>query len=202
MSLVPYRRGGFRGMGATPDWAPVTYVASGTAVTNPCDPFDSACMDRWLGVQRQTFQEDFNADLAQLRENCNRDWALNDSRYASLGITRPPNNCAERSFGLTPPGYSSYASPTSTYTFAHDYPAYTPPAAPIPQAATIPAPAIVAAPRTTQAPASTSNPAPANYIEAGTDFLQYPRDVAGFQIPTWGLIAAGVGALFLFKGGR
>lgn len=167
-----------------------------------CDPLDTACVNAQLAAQAGAMDAKFQADLSAFRAACNRDWLANDAIYASLGVTRPPNNCGERTFGLTPPGgYTSNAGPTSTYTFAHDYPTFTPPVAVVPAAvvqavktATQPAIVTVASPSTA--------PPVQNYIAQGTSFLEDSHQIAGFNVSNLALIAAGIGALFLFKGGR
>jgi hypothetical protein len=72
----------------------------------------------------------------------------------------------------------------------------TPPAAP--SAPSTPTPAPVS-------PASTPAASPIDvggYVDAATSFFSGTYPIDGFNVPIWGLAAAGLAALFLLKGGR
>ena len=124
-----YRRAGFAGLGADPGvnsttiWTPSGgWVGSGgpaavfqapanipvPACASDTQPggaaFSQACIDQVLAAQQQRMAGNTAANYAVDRSNCETAWAENDARYKSLGIQGPPNDCAQRTYGLTLPG--------------------------------------------------------------------------------------------------
>lgn len=178
--------------------------------------FSDACIAQVLAAQQQNMQlrnqANYNVDL----QNC-------------LNTFPQPPDCYTRTFGLTPTGgYTSDASvqgkqgqvivDASGNVVSNPPPVYSATGtpnlfvAPIPHA-TIPAPA--PPPGGTPLPTSPAPPGPTTtadggtvtttsgggYVTAGTDFISSDVNLAGFNVPVWGLLAAGAAALF-FLGGR
>lgn len=176
--------------------------------------FSDACQTQLRQVQQQRMQlannANYNVDLA----NC-------------LNTFPQPPDCYTRTFGLTPTGgYTSDASvqgkqgqvivDASGNVVSNPPPVYSATGtpnifvAPIPHAI-IPAPA--PPPGGTPLPTSPAPPGPTTtadggsttsgggYVAPGTDFITSDVNLAGFNIPVWGLLAAGAATLF-FLGGR
>jgi hypothetical protein len=123
-----YRRAGFAGLGLTPGYTPAqqaladqfasqfgaappavyqapTYVTPPSCVDSQGNALgDPACVNQLLQVQAQNMAAANAANYAVLRANCENAWAENDARYKADGIVGPPNDCAQRTFGLTLPG--------------------------------------------------------------------------------------------------
>lgn len=186
--------------------------------------FSQACIAQVLANQQNNMQLLNNANYAVDISSCNANWAENDAAYANLGLTRPPNTCASRTFGLTPTGgYTSDASVQGpggqTILNAAGQPVTTPP----PVFSPTPNPYVVATPTPTPArPAGGAIPAPptslppgaslpsssgdggpsSSYVTPGTDFFSSAVAVDGFNVPIWGLLAGGAALLFLAGGRR
>ncbi len=137
--MVPYRRGGFRGLrdgssiNPTTMWTPstgflatpgdvstalappATYVAPNYVPTPACasgpSMFTSECIAQVLAAQQQNMAANNDANRAVFVADCNRDWAMNAENYQNLGLQVPPNDCAYRGYGQTIPGIS----PTGSY---------------------------------------------------------------------------------------
>lgn len=90
-----------------------------TVVANPAclqdtspggSAFSQECQDQLIATNLQNIANNtaanYNVDVA----NCQSAWAENDARYASMGLPRPSNDCAQRTFGLTLPNSSGGTS--------------------------------------------------------------------------------------------
>jgi len=113
--------------------------------------------------------------LAVQQENFRRTAAYNAGTLKLPAAPPPP----------PPPAPKPYVAPTTPVaTKAPIVPAITPPAGgtPLPTG-----------------PAINDN-LTGGYVNSATDFLSGENSVAGFNIPTWGLLAAGAAALFFLAG--
>ncbi len=173
-----------------------------------------ACVDALQAWQQQNMQlannANYNVDLA----NC-------------LNTYPQPPDCYQRTFGLTPTGgYTSDAGAgpkgSTLYLNASGQPVtVTPSLVSGPTPNTQPAPIIPKTPLPTPppppggtpltsptgGPSDTSNLMPPDnltggYVSSATDFLSGDTSIAGFSIPTWGLVAAAGAALLFFLGGK
>ncbi len=158
-----YRRAGFAGLGLTPGYSPTqqamadafaaefggggaTYQAPTLLATPACalspdatTADSAACQQQLFATNLQNIAAGSAANYSVDRTNCETDWAANDARYASLGLPRPPNTCAQETFGLTLPnstGGSNILIPNAQSIFA---PNYSGPGS-IPRSGTIPTP--------------------------------------------------------------
>ncbi len=179
-----------RGMGATytPLDCTTDLIAGGNA---------EACVAENTRRQAQYMLDDYNERLAAFIAACNRDWQLNDDQYKALGLPRPVNNCAERTYGLTAPGGT-----TGGQVQAQIPVTYMPPP---PPAAAAPAPAPAPIPAAVQASART--PITETYIAPAPQAIQIShRDatagewIEGSGIPVWGLVLAGAAVLYFMRG--
>jgi hypothetical protein len=68
--------------------------------------FSDACIAQLLAAQQQNMAAGTAANYSVDRANCENAWVENDARYASMGLARPPNDCGQRTYGLTLPGTS------------------------------------------------------------------------------------------------
>lgn len=117
--------------------------------------FSQACIDLVLANQQRDFAASTAANYSVDRANCENAWAANAARYQADGLPVPPNDCAERTFGLTLPGTTGGTSadiPNAGLILGADpLPASAPPAAAAPPPAPIPpAPAAAPSPDSTQ----------------------------------------------------
>lgn len=163
--------------------------------------FSDACIAQVLANQQANMQARNNANYNVDLQNC-------------LNTYPQPPDCYQRTFGLTPTGgYTSdagggpggsqaivnaggqvVASPAPVSIPAPS--AYVAPSTPVTPAAALPSTPATSAPSESILPS-----APAAYVSPGTDFLSSDISAAGFNIPIWGLLAAGT-ALLLFMGGK
>ena len=166
--------------------------------------FSDACIAQVLAAQQQNMQlrnqANYNVDL----QNC-------------LNTFPQPPDCYTRTFGLTPTGgYTSDAGAgpggSQLIVNAAGQPVSSPPpvalspaptayvAAPGPAPGGTPLPAVAPSP---PLPATSPSPADqsAGYVNSATGFLTGDTSVAGFNVPVWGLVAAGAALLF-FMGGK
>ena len=97
------------GTSAPPTYVPPVQVAVPACIqdTRPGGAaFTQECQQQLMAAQQQNMAAGSAANYDVDRANCETAWAANDARYAALGLPRPPNDCALRTFGLTLPGSS------------------------------------------------------------------------------------------------
>ena len=86
-----------------PNYVPVPACASGPSMFTP------ECIATVLAAQQANMAANNAANRAVFLADCNNNWALNDARYAELGMPRPANDCDQRLYGQTLPGTTGSA---------------------------------------------------------------------------------------------
>ncbi len=187
------------GMGATytPLDCTTDLIAGGNAI---------ACVEENQRRQAQYFLDDYNERLAGFIAACNRDWQLNDDQYKALGLPRPVNDCAQRTYGLTAPGGTTGGQVQQQIPVTY-MPPPPPPPAPSPATVTAPSPAVLHPAQTETYVAQTRPPAPSSTglpnatgstAGQGLYLLEQPS-LGGF--PGWVILAAvGAGLYFMTRG--
>jgi hypothetical protein len=155
-----YRRAGFAGLGLTPGYTPAqqamadafaaqfeappaVYQAPAQSAPPACSsgPANTAdspeCIAALLAWQQQQMAAGSAANYAVDRANCETAWAENNARYIAAGVAPPPNDCAQRTYGLTLPnssGGTNILTPQAQAIFDPNYtgPGSTPASAPAP----------------------------------------------------------------------
>ena len=197
----------------TPNYvaAPACLQANGGAFVS------QECVNAGLAAQQQNMAAANAANYAVDLANCESNYKINAQRDAELGLPVPPDICGQETFGLVPTGGYTGSNFNLTPDAVQVITGSDPNPAPAPcnppsflenGICTNPthAPATSTPTIKTPAPAATAPP-PAggtvsNYVSAAQGFLEQPVPVAGSSFPLWGIAAAGLAAILLFKGGR
>jgi len=191
--MVPYRRGGFRGLGLDPSsinpttiWTPSTgYLA------------ETGTLSAGYQYQPQVFSAYDVPGLLLPAPDCTQ----------ASGGAFVSSECVDKALAIQQQNFQRTADYNANYlTAVRNAPTGPPPvpvasvtmSEPLPVVAPASGPSSPAAPGTAERVAATAK----NYVTAAEGFLTETVPVAGFDIPGWGLALAGVAALFMFGGRR